>query len=84
MTMRAAQGHAPLTDEVVARFASDARAALRRKPAQEARLAGALRELAGCSTSLAGTVFEVSDILVRRNSFVRPLYGALCRVVKGR
>src|SRR5690606_21819714 len=68
-----------LDDETCARLESDLRSALRRKPAQEARLAGVLRALMPFSTRLRRAAVSPTDTLVRRGSFDRPLYAAAMR-----
>jgi hypothetical protein len=67
--------------EAVSRLAADLRAAMRRRPAQEARLAGVLRALAPHSASLCDGLVEAFELMVRRGSFERPLYGAVARAV---
>ncbi|MEO7035400.1 MAG: hypothetical protein ABI548_15845 [Polyangiaceae bacterium] len=67
--------------QVVSRLSADLRAALRRRPAQEARLAGVLRALAPYSSTLADGLLEAFELLVRRASFDRPLYAASARAV---
>src|SRR5450432_3933852 len=70
-----------IDEQVVSRLDVDLRAALRRRPAQEARLAGVLRALAPYSTRLSNGLIEAFDLMVRRGSFERPLYGATVRAV---
>ncbi|HEY3665998.1 MAG TPA: hypothetical protein VGL19_08365 [Polyangiaceae bacterium] len=65
--------------EVVARLGADLRAAIRRRPAEEARLAGVLRVLAPHSATLCDSLLEAFELLVRRASFDRPLYAASAR-----
>ncbi|MEB2313488.1 MAG: hypothetical protein OZ921_14395 [Sorangiineae bacterium] len=78
MTRRLELGEA-LDARVGARFEADVSTALRRKPAQEARLAGALRELAGRSQRLRALEFGIVETLVKRGTFARPLYAAAVR-----
>jgi hypothetical protein len=66
---------------VVARLDADLRAALRRRPAQEARLAGVLRAIAPHSARLCDSLVESFELMVRRASFDRPLYAATVRAV---
>ena len=66
---------------VVTRLTGDLRAALRRRPAQEARLAGVLRALAPHSTSLCDALLEAFELMVKRGSFERPLYAASVRAI---
>jgi hypothetical protein len=68
-------------EHVVARLESDLRAALRRKPAHENQLAGALRTLCPHSDRLRAALFAAFEVMVRRGSFGRPLYGALARAL---
>ena len=67
--------------QVVSRLSADLRAALRRRPAQEARLAGVLRALAPHSAPLCDLLLEAFELMVRRASFDRPLYAATARAV---
>jgi len=66
---------------VVTRLTGDLRAALRRRPAHEARLAGVLRALAPHSTSLCDALLEAFELMVKRGSFERPLYAASVRAL---
>ena len=68
-----------LGQEPVKRLESDVKSALRRRPSHEAKLAGALRALAPYSPTLRELLGEILDVLVRRGSFDRPLYGAAVR-----
>jgi hypothetical protein len=68
-----------LGSETCARLESDLRAALRRKPAHEGRLAGILRALAPLSATLRKTGASMLDTMVRRGSFERPLYASAIR-----
>jgi hypothetical protein len=70
-----------LGSEAVSRLAADLYAALKRKPAQEARLAGVLRVLSRYSPRLRGELVSAVETMVRRSSFQRPLYGALVRAL---
>jgi hypothetical protein len=63
------------------RLGADLRAALRRRPAQEARLAGVTRALAPFSNALTSELVSVLDTMVRRGSYDRPLYGAIVRTL---
>lgn len=56
-------------------------AALKRKPASEVKLAGALRAVASMSPALRGVLAEAASIMVRRGSFTRDLYGASIRTL---
>jgi hypothetical protein len=68
-----------IDEQVVARLDTDLRAALRRRPAQEARLAGALRAVAPHSPRLCDSLLEAFELMVRRTSFERPLYAVAAR-----
>jgi hypothetical protein len=69
-------GNAALT-----RLVAEVRAALRRRPAHEARLAGTLRALAAHSPELKQELLVAAETVVRRGSFERPLYGAAVRAL---
>lgn len=70
-----------LGKDVTARVVAELAAAMRRKPANEARLAGVTRALAPHSFELRAMAAEVADWLVRRAVFDRPLYCALIRAL---
>lgn len=70
-----------IDEQAAARLDSDLRAALRRRPAQEPRLAGVLRAVAPHSARLAAGLLDAFELLVRRASYDRPLYAAAARVV---
>ena len=70
-----------IDEQVVSRLCADLRAALRRRPAQEMRLAGVLRALAPHSSVLREGLCEAFEQLVKRASFERPLYAAVVRAV---
>src|SRR6187402_1690672 len=70
-----------IDDDTLLRLDAEVRAALKRKPAHELRLAGALRELARYSERLQGSLSEAFETTVRRSSFERPLYAALARAL---
>ena len=61
------------------RISADLRSALKRRPAQEARLAGALRALCPHSPALRSVMADALETLVGRGSYTRPLYAALSR-----
>jgi hypothetical protein len=67
--------------EAVARIQAEVVAALRRKPANEPKLAGALRALAPQSTELRTLAVSTVETLVKRASFQRTLYKAAVRVL---
>lgn len=64
---------------VRARLEEELDAALKRRPASEVRLAGALRALAPLSPSLRNAMADAAQVLVRRGSFDRELYVACLR-----
>lgn len=64
-----------------ARFEEELDAALKRKPASETKLGGALRALGRLSPALRGTLAEAASVMVRRGSFTRELYAATIRTV---
>ncbi|HEX6274011.1 MAG TPA: hypothetical protein VFZ53_13275 [Polyangiaceae bacterium] len=68
-------------EDAVLRLEADVRAALKRKPAHEPELAGALRVLARHSPRLRGSLADALETTVRRRSFERPLFGALARAL---
>jgi len=78
MGNHAGQGE-PLGEAVGSRLASDLRSALKRKPAQEARLAGVLRALCPYAPSLRSAMGDALETLVQRRSYSRPLYASAVR-----
>lgn len=70
-----------LGEEPIVRLAAELSAALRRRPAHEARLAGVTRALAPYSASLRGVLATAVDTLVRRGSYERALYAAAVRAL---
>lgn len=63
----------------VERLVGEVRAALRRRPAHEAKLAGTLRAIAVHSPELASELLVAVETVARRGSFERPLYSAAVR-----
>lgn len=63
----------------VERLVGEVRAALRRRPAHEAKLAGTLRAIAVHSPELLGELVVAVETVARRGSFERPLYSAAVR-----
>jgi hypothetical protein len=63
----------------VERLVGEIRAALRRRSAQEAKLAGTLRAVAPHSAELQRELLVAAETVARRGSFQRPLYGAAVR-----
>lgn len=78
MATRAARGDL-LDDAGAERLEGELLSALRRKPANEARLAGAIRALAPFSNRLKTAMATAVDTLVKRASYTRPLYAACMR-----
>ena len=68
-------------EQPVERFEAIIRQALRRKPAQEAKLSGALRVLAPHSPRLGDLLGRTVETLVKRASFDRPLYAGSVRAL---
>jgi len=64
-----------------ARLESELDAALKRKPTNEVKLAGALRAVAALSPALRGSLAEATQIMVRRGSYSREIYGACLRTL---
>lgn len=65
----------------VGRLLGEVRAALRRRPTHEARLAGVLRALAPYEPRLLRELGDALEVLVRRGSFERPLYAVAVRTL---
>jgi hypothetical protein len=65
----------------VERLLSEVRAALRRRPAHEAKLAGTLRAVSTHSPELLRELTEALETVARRGSFERPLYCAAVRLL---
>jgi hypothetical protein len=70
-----------LREAVVTRLVHELRSALKRKPAREAWLGGTLRALFPHAPELGLELGTALDLLVRRGSFDRPLYGVLARAL---
>jgi hypothetical protein len=70
-----------LGDVAFARFEADVGAALRRRPSQEARLAGGVRALARHSPALRRRLADALETMVKRASYERPLYRAIARAL---
>ncbi|HWA74846.1 MAG TPA: hypothetical protein VG937_21030 [Polyangiaceae bacterium] len=80
MTLEAESVEA-LDGETQARLRADVHSALKRRPAQETRLAGVVRALTPLSVGLRADLVGALDVMVRRGSFERPLYGAVVRAL---
>lgn len=65
----------------VERLVVEIRAAVRRRPAHEAKLAGTLRAVAKLSPDLMAELLIAVETVGRRGSFERPLYGAAVRAL---
>ena len=73
---------ADLVDKTTrARFEAELDAALKRKPTNEVKLAGALRAVAAMSPALRGALVEATQVMVRRGSYSREIYGACLRTL---
>ncbi|MFO0735678.1 MAG: hypothetical protein U0270_07355 [Labilithrix sp.] len=64
-----------------ARFEEELDGALKRKPASEVKLGGALRAVGALSPALRGTLAEAAALLVKRGSFTRELYTSSIRTL---
>jgi hypothetical protein len=63
------------------RFEDELDAAMKRKPTSEVKLGGALRAVGRLSPALRSTVLEAAQVMVRRGSYARELYGASVRML---
>src|SRR5215468_6471208 len=63
------------------RFESELDAALKRKPTSEVKLGGALRAVGRLSPALRSTIHDAAQVMVRRGSYARELYGAAIRTL---
>ena len=70
-----------IDEQVVIRLSGDLQAALRRRPAQEARLAGVLRALGPHSATIRDALLSAFELMVKRASFERPLYASAARTL---
>ncbi len=68
-------------DALVGRIERELRGALRRRSPQEPLLSGATRVLAPHSARIRDLLLEALDVLIKRGSFERPLYGAGIRAL---
>jgi hypothetical protein len=64
-----------------ARFESELDAVLKRRPTSEVKLAGALRAIAVLSPALRAALVEATQVIVRRGSYSREIYGACLRTL---
>ncbi|HMJ12369.1 MAG TPA: hypothetical protein VK524_13185 [Polyangiaceae bacterium] len=80
MTKKAEQGEV-LGESALGRLETDLSAALRRKPAHEEKLGGALRVLAPYSPRLRKAIVDAVETMIQRGSYKRPLYAATVRAV---
>src|SRR5689334_4136113 len=64
-----------------ARIEAELDGALKRKPTSEVKLGGALRAIASISPALRSSLVEAVQVMVRRGSFSRELYGASIRTL---
>jgi hypothetical protein len=77
--MRTGERGEVLSKAVQARLASEVKAALRRRPASERKLAGALRALSPMSASVRNLQNEAAQVLLRRGSFDREIFASAVR-----
>jgi hypothetical protein len=70
-----------LAGELPVRLTRELTAALKRKPADEPRLAGGLRVVGPASAGLRAAMVEALDVLIKRGSTERPLFAALVRTL---
>lgn len=63
------------------RFEAELDAALKRKPASEVKLGGALRAVGRLSPALRDALIDAAQVMVRRGSYARELYGATIRTL---
>ncbi len=70
-----------LPPRVRARIVDEIDAALKRKPASEAKLAGVVRALGPLSPELRGELFRAGEVLVRRATVNRDLWSAIVRTL---
>lgn len=68
-------------EQAIERLVGEIRAALRRRPAHEAKLAGTLRAIAAHSPELLQELLVAAETVARRGSFERPLYAAAVRAL---
>ncbi|MCL2778967.1 MAG: hypothetical protein FWD73_13280 [Polyangiaceae bacterium] len=64
-----------------ARFEAELEAALKRRPASETKLAGALRAVASLSPALRNAVANAAQTMVKRGSYSREIYNASIRTL---
>src|SRR5262249_10483332 len=64
-----------------ARFESEIEAALKRKPAAESKLGGALRAVAPMSPALRATMADATRTMIKRRTIARELYSASLRAL---
>lgn len=71
----------PLDKPTRARALAELETALKRKPTQEAKLAGALRALAALSPAVRAAMGDAAESFVKRKTLQRELYAACIRAV---
>lgn len=82
VTKRPSVARAEIVDKATrARLETELDAALKRKPASEAKLGGALRAIGRLSPALRATLVEAAQVMVRRGSYARELYAATIRTL---
>jgi hypothetical protein len=79
---RPALARAEIVDKATrGRFEAELDAALKRRPTNEAKLAGALRAIAPMSQALRASMAEALSVMLRRGSYGRELYAASIRAL---
>ncbi|MEO7112535.1 MAG: hypothetical protein ABI183_18970, partial [Polyangiaceae bacterium] len=79
-TNKPALARAEVLDKTArARIESELDAALKRKLANEPKVAGCARALAPLSSGLRGTLGDLATVMIRRSSFQRETYSAAVR-----
>ena len=77
--MGKALGAGEIPEDVARRLADDVDSALKKRPANEAKLAGALRVLAPFSATLRDVLAETQATLTKKAAFDRELYATSVR-----
>ncbi|HEY8078962.1 MAG TPA: hypothetical protein VIF62_32745 [Labilithrix sp.] len=81
-TKKPSLARAEIVDKTTrARIEDELDAALKRKPTSETKLAGAIRAVGALSPALRGSLFEAAQLLVRRGSYAREVWGACIRTL---
>ncbi len=79
---RPSLARAELVDKATrARIEDELDAVLKRKPTSETKLAGAMRAVGALSPGLRASISEAAQLLVRRGSYAREVWGACIRTL---